>query len=651
LINNAVSVTLAAPLNIYDILTIKKGSLITNGFLTLKSSEANTARVSEITSTSLTPVVGDVTVERFIQGRRKYRLMTSSVTTSPNAVLTAGQENQSIWGNWQNRGINTAAGTGTFITGGTTADGFDPQPQNASLYTYNSTTKKFVAYSSASGKNTKYTPLKASAGYYMFVYGDRVNSTSTSTPNNTVLKATGTLLTGTQTYTTTSAVPLSAVIGNYSLVGNPYAAVLDWKQVQLRSISKTIWGWDANINSTGAFVTITPSTIGVLISPLSNKIKVGQYLQPGQAFFVQTTGAAPQMVIKEAYKVDDKLNIASGVFRGQGESKTPLMAVNLLYSNGITSILADGVVAAFDTSFSNKVNDDDGIKMANSTEGIAIAQEGYQLSIDARRMPADRDTLFLNISKLTKPQYTLEIFANDMQTSNLLPYLEDNYLHKTLALSLRDTSRIAFDISTSDTATYSAGRFRIVFRQAGALPLTFLSVTAIKKGADIQVGWNVAAELSIKKYEVERSGDGNSFSKMGEVAAKGNNSNESYTWTDNSILAGTNYYRIRAIQADGKYFYSKVVEVKAGAAKQEIRVFPNPIVNSEINLQLIELDKGQYTLLLHNSQGQQVLSRIIDYRGGTSNENIPTDGKLPGGTYYLQVVNKKSKYSHVVIVQ
>ena len=175
--------------------------------------------MAPVTSTASPAIAGNVVVERYIPGRRKYRLITSSVTTSPLATLSAGQEALSIWGNWQNSGNSNIANTGTIITGGTMADGFDQQTANVSMYTYDDAARKYVGLSSALGKNTKYTPLKAGIAYYMFIYGDRTNTISTSSPKSTVLKETGTLLLGDQTYNTSSSIPLSNVTGRLYIVG------------------------------------------------------------------------------------------------------------------------------------------------------------------------------------------------------------------------------------------------------------------------------------------------------------------------------------------------------------------------------------------------------------------------------------------------
>ena len=81
-INNTAGVSLGGSLKVSNLLSVKNGAFATNNYLTLRSNSETTARVGAITSASPNPIVGDVTVERYVAGRRKYRLITSPVTTS-----------------------------------------------------------------------------------------------------------------------------------------------------------------------------------------------------------------------------------------------------------------------------------------------------------------------------------------------------------------------------------------------------------------------------------------------------------------------------------------------------------------------------------------------------------------------------------------
>ena len=649
-ISNSSGVTLKGPLSLTDVLTISSGSLITGGFLTLTSTASATASVAPVVSNAAIPISGNVTVERYVPGRRSYRLITSSVTTSTAAVLNAGEENLSIWGNWQNSANNVTGNTGSIITGGTSADGFDQQTNYPSLYTYNGITRQYVGYTSANGKNTKHTPLTAGTAYYMFIYGDRLNSIGASSPNSTVLKATGVLLTGDQTYNASSPTPLSTVSGRYTLLGNPFASPIDWTKISGTNLSGTYWGWDPNLSSTGGYVTVSKAGSVVLIAPFSGTVGLNQYIQSGQGFFVQTTGSSPTLTIREQDKVTTFNAQAFRTSDALGINDMPLLAINLLFSNGVANVLADGALAAFNDGFSTGIDNADATKLEGNSEGISITNNGQLFSIDCRPAPKARDTLFLNIARLTKPQYIFQIFARQMGT-NGMAYLEDMYLHVIRPLSMTDTNNIVFNINPADSASFSVNRFHIVFNSSVTLPVTFTEVSAMPKNSDIQVGWNVAGETGIRQYEVEHAIDGIHFTKIAAVPASNRHATESYSWLDTNAAVGNNYYRIRAIQADGKILISKVIAVKVETASTDIKVFPNPVTDKQITIRINSAEGGQYTLTLYNTIGLQIVKRTVDFHTGLSGKVIYFDKKLPPGFYHLQIEGKNLTYRHAIFVE
>ena len=650
-INNTSGVTLSGPLSLTDVLTVSTGSLSTGGYLTLTSTAAATARVAPITSASATPVNGNVTVERYVPGRRSYRLITSSVTTSTAAVLSAGEVNSSIWGSWQNSGNNVAGNYGTFITGGNSADGFDTQLTNPSLFTYNDVSRQYTGFTSANGKNTKYTPLTAGIAYYMFVYGDRLNTVTTSSPNYTVLRAAGTLKTGDQTYNAGSPIPLSTVTGRYTLLGNPFASPIDWTTISGTDLSSTYWGWDPNLSSTGGYITVNKSGSVILIAPFSGTTGLNQYIQSGQGFFVQTTGPSPTLIIREQDKVATTNAKAFRTGSAPAVNDVPLLAINLLYANAGSTLLADGALAAFNSGFSTGVSKEDATKIESSTEGLSITNSGQLLSIDGRPMPQNNDTLFLNTARLTRPQYTFQIFARQMNDRNVSAYLEDSYLNVSRPLSLIDTNNIAFDISLAESASYSINRFRIVFNPSVVLPVTFTSINAELKNRDILVDWRVAGEAGILKYEVEYAVDGMHFKKIAEVAAKNRYAVESYTWLDVNPPAENNYYRIRTIQADGKTFFSKVIMVKTETARFDIHIYPNPVIHRQITVQIKSAQRERYTLTLYDNMGQQLTKLTVDYSAGVSSKVIYLDKKILSGFYRLQVDSKNVTYRQNIFIE
>src|SRR5690606_20941339 len=177
---------------------------------------------------------------------------------------------------------------------------------------------------------------------------------------------------------------------------------------------------------------------------------------------------------------------------------------------------------------------------------------------------------------------------------------------------------------TGAAGSKAANRFRIVFRQASllfALPVTFVSVKAYQKDADIAVEWQVENEKDIQQYEVEKSTDGVRFSKSATLDAM-NNGAQTYQWIDQQATAGNNYYRIKSVTKDGKVAYSTIVKVTVALAKPSIGIYPNPITDGIIHLQFINQPEGMYGIRLLNSLSQVIVSKQVGHAGGNATENI-----------------------------
>ena len=648
-VNNPAGITLGGTLNITNTLTVSNGSLQTGGYLVLKSSSGATARVAAITSAAGTPVSGNVKVERYIQGRRKYRLVASSVTTSAATTLSAGQESLSIWGNWQNGGNTAAANTGTIITGGSAADGFDQQTNFPSLYTYDNAARQFAGVSSTNTKNTKYTPLKAGAAYYMFVYGDRTNSIITSTPNNTVLAATGTLLTGDQTYNTSSSIPLSGTTGRYTMLGNPFASPIDWTTLVRTNLENTYWGWDPNLSGTGGYVTVSTTGTVTLISPFSGTTGLNQYIQAGQGFFVRTSGSAPALTIREQ---DKSATGNTNAFRtSNGQIEIPLLAVNLFYDNAGTATLADGVLAAFDTAFSNGMGKEDAAKLTGGNESVALVNSGELLSIEGRALPKAGDSILLQFSNLLRQRYTLEIFTQQLAGMAAEPYLVDAYLHTVQPLLLHDTNRILVDVNAQEPASGAANRFTIVFRAAPVLDAGFVSFQAARQADGVRLDWKAAQDASVAHYAVESSADGLYFNEKKEIAVMGRDGVQVYQWTDQNALTQDCYYRIRLVRRDGSSLYSQVIKVPAAAAEAGVLVYPNPVKGSVIRLRLQQLPQGRYKVMLADAQGKEVFAHTMVHPGGSSAQSLLIPGKPVPGVYHLRISKGRTGYEQTILIQ
>jgi hypothetical protein len=221
-----------------------------------------------------------------------------------------------------------------------------------------------------------------------------------------------------------------------------------------------------------------------------------------------------------------------------------------------------------------------------------------------------------------------------MAATGLQGILIDKYLKTETPVSLHDSTVIEVTIN-ANAASSAADRFKLVFRQMAALPVNITSVTAVNKEGKNLIHWSVENESGIGQYAVEKSTDGNQFSQMALVKPNNTRTGD-YISEDANVNAAINYYRIRIVNAVGKVSYSQIVRVANGKVNGSISVFPNPIENGIINLQLTNQSPGMYDINLYNSIGQVIVSQHFSHTEASSKLTIKCKN-LSKGTYQLQV--------------
>jgi photosystem II stability/assembly factor-like uncharacterized protein len=159
------------------------------------------------------------------------------------------------------------------------------------------------------------------------------------------------------------------------------------------------------------------------------------------------------------------------------------------------------------------------------------------------------------------------------------------------------------------------------------------SFNATKTSDNVLLNWNVASDLNSDYYGVERSADGVQFSEIGKVKSTTDLSeNHDYDFLDNALLTGQQYYRLRLVNNDGDYSYSKIIKVEFTGAR--IKLYPNPASDM---LQVEGLNLGENTTLSVIDATGRLIEQV---RTGDTNYKLDTK-KLVAGSYYLKVATDK----------
>lgn len=189
-------------------------------------------------------------------------------------------------------------------------------------------------------------------------------------------------------------------------------------------------------------------------------------------------------------------------------------------------------------------------------------------------------------------------------------------------------------------ATYGRGIWESDLSNT-VLPVELTSFTGKANGNVNDVAWSVAAQIGIKHYTIERSEDGlQDWQTIGQVEPQKNQTAD-YNHTDKQPLP-ISYYRLKVLEEDSQFYYSKVIAIDRQKIKFGIRqLFPNPV---ERRLQ-IEFDaerNGKISVVVRDVLGRDLLSQNVDSQEGRNNLTLDV-GQLPSATYFLFVADGKQQ--------
>ncbi len=177
----------------------------------------------------------------------------------------------------------------------------------------------------------------------------------------------------------------------------------------------------------------------------------------------------------------------------------------------------------------------------------------------------------------------------------------------------------------------------------GVLPITGLEINVKQENKQNIIQWSTLTEENVSHFEIFKSLNGKDFVKIGILNAIGNSTSKKYySFTDNEFVNQTVYYKLKAVDIDGKYTESKIVSVDYNKV-EEIKIFPNPS-NNEINIKLPTTK--EYLLNISNSLGKVILSNTIQ-----SFYKIEPKTIIPG-VYFMTILDFETGIStnHKIII-
>lgn len=207
------------------------------------------------------------------------------------------------------------------------------------------------------------------------------------------------------------------------------------------------------------------------------------------------------------------------------------------------------------------------------------------------------------------------------------------------------TGRTAATGNKWASVTYGNGLFaavsddgtgnRVMTSGTFVLPVDLASFSVSERNGTHILLWKTANESNNQRFDIERSSNAKAFETIGTVDGAGNsNSVRAYQFTDASPLAGINYYRLKQIDTDGKFEYSRMIQIE-NELQPVVALAPNP-VSEQANISIITYlsQTVQYRILDHTGRVMQQKSTRI----APGNNVLPINtALLANGIYVVDV--------------
>ncbi len=218
-----------------------------------------------------------------------------------------------------------------------------------------------------------------------------------------------------------------------------------------------------------------------------------------------------------------------------------------------------------------------------------------------------------------------------------LLYRYDGDMHSYSPFSLNSTNNIASASGVNSFSDWTLG-----IEEPLPVELTLLSATVI--GTTVKLSWQTATEINNYGFEVERKLNNmdqisDNWEKIGFVNGNGNsNSTKSYSFIDKNTSTGKYSYRLKQIDNDGQFEYSKSIEVNIKRIEKfELsQNYPNPF-NPATTISFSLPEASNVKLTLYNLLGQEIETLIDGFKESGTHSFSFNASQLNSGVYIYKL--------------
>jgi hypothetical protein len=171
------------------------------------------------------------------------------------------------------------------------------------------------------------------------------------------------------------------------------------------------------------------------------------------------------------------------------------------------------------------------------------------------------------------------------------------------------------------------------------LPVELSSFSAVILQNEVKLTWRTDTEVNNYGFEILRQAQNDRWSLLGFVEGNGNsNSPKEYSFVDDNVTAGKYSYHIKQIDTDGKFEYSKTIEIDLGSPINfKLRQnYPNPF-NPSTTISFSLPVSNNVSLKVFNTLGEEIVNLVESFLEPGVHTYIFNADRLTSGIYVYQL--------------
>jgi uncharacterized protein (DUF1501 family) len=190
-----------------------------------------------------------------------------------------------------------------------------------------------------------------------------------------------------------------------------------------------------------------------------------------------------------------------------------------------------------------------------------------------------------------------------------------------------------FCMSSTESQTVLGSSFtKLPIFSSIVLPYEDITLSGQHFGGESRLTFNVEDNTHYEKFMVEFSPDGNSFTELLRIDNRSLNNFEQYTHT-HAATAPKMFYRIKGQLLQGRIKYSNTIMLRSNGKQQLISVYPNPVVNNQVNIKLYENPLSWVDVTIYDLLGAKVYYNRFTNRQATISFRVPPS--FAKNTHYI----------------